>query len=111
MIFFLALWFQLAPLENVIEQIDAAYAADAICELGTDIYSVYAGEAWYYWATELRPEARRVYRIRPMERERHTVWVYHDHASGETVIFQFNVNLRYEGNGAVHGDCIRILVP
>jgi hypothetical protein len=86
-----------------------AFAADSVCELGQDIYSLYPGEAWYHWATELRPEARRVYRIRPLDPARHTVWVYHDRASGETVIFQFNVNLRYEGSGAVHGDCIRWL--
>lgn len=111
MIVFLALWLQLAPIDTVIEQIDAAYEADAICELGADIYSVYEGEAWYHWALDLRPDAKRVYRIRPVDPERHTVWVYHDSASGETVVFQFNVNLRYEGSGAVHGDCIRILFP
>lgn len=85
--------------------VDAMHAGTA-CELGIDIYSTSAGEAWYQWR-ENNPEARLIERVEPADDRIPDSWLYK--GNGEYVVFVFNEKLADRTSFVVHGECARLI--
>lgn len=80
-----------------------AMSTDTVCDLGEPV-------EWYTWGHE-HPDARTVATV---ESDSGDMWLYHDNATGEYVMFVFKDDISdtlAAGRGDVHGKCAREVTP